>query len=91
MMPSDNKELRNKLRDLVKPDKFDPRYPIEAYEDDLVALIADQCRLARLSEVKAIAPDMRHHPEYKGYVETSISGKWQPLADRIKTLENKND
>lgn len=32
-------ELRNKLKALKRPTMQDFRYPIEAYEDDLVALI----------------------------------------------------
>jgi hypothetical protein len=32
-------ELREKLRNLKRTTKFDFRYPIDAYEDDLVALI----------------------------------------------------
>lgn len=37
--PKDSKELRDKLRALKRPNMQDFRYPIEAYEDDLVELI----------------------------------------------------
>ena len=37
--PKDSKELRDKLMALKRPNMQDFRYPIEAYEDDLVELI----------------------------------------------------
>lgn len=43
-------------------------------------------REARIDELQHIAPDMRTHPEYKGYVETSAGGKWIPLSDRLNYL-----
>lgn len=41
-------ELREKLRDLKRPSLKDFRYPIEAYEDDLVELIQQETLKARI-------------------------------------------
>ena len=45
--PHSDAEIRELLRNLRKPDKLDLAYPITATEDDLVALIEEQTRLAR--------------------------------------------
>lgn len=37
-----NEELRENLRNLKRTDPKDSRYPIDAYEDDLVALIQSE-------------------------------------------------
>lgn len=39
MNPQDSQELRNSLRGLKRPTLQDFRYPIEAYEDELVEVI----------------------------------------------------
>lgn len=39
MKPDNTEELREKLRALPRTKNTDPRYPIDAYEDDLVELI----------------------------------------------------
>ena len=46
-MSHSDAEIRELLRNLRKPDKLDLAYPITATEDDLVALIKEQTRLAR--------------------------------------------
>jgi len=46
-MSHSDAEIRELLRNLRKPDKLDLAYPITATEDDLVALIEEQTRLAR--------------------------------------------
>ena len=46
-MTHSDAEIRELLRNLRKPDKLDLAYPITATEDDLVALIEEQTRLAR--------------------------------------------
>ena len=46
-MTHSDAEIRELLRNLRKPDKLDLAYPITATEDDLVALIKEQTRLAR--------------------------------------------
>lgn len=66
----------------LKTDEYEPCPCIEKLEA-LTTLFNKQI----VAELKAIAPDMRTHPKYKGYVETSASGEWQPLSDRIKELE----
>lgn len=47
-MSHSDAEIRELLRNLRKPDKLDLAYPITATEDDLVALIKEQTRLARI-------------------------------------------
>ena len=54
---------------MVNKDRFD-------IEKKILALIADQCRLARIDELSEIPPHPNFIMEY--------------IADRIKTLENKN-
>lgn len=53
-MSANYEEIRKALRDLPRTDKFDPRYPIDAYEDDLVTLISNisiQSRIESLSKL----------------------------------------
>jgi len=67
---------------IEKATKYDEaKQAIEAY-------IAERETQARIDELEYIAPDMRYHSEYKGYVETSISGKWQPLSKRLDQLKS---
>lgn len=60
---------------------------IDRLEKDYKKAAQVAINAAKIKELEAIAIDMRFHPEYKGYVETSASGKWQPLSKRIKQLK----
>ena len=64
-MSHSDAEIRELLRNLRKPDKLDLAYPITATEDDLVALIEEQTRLARLDELKAA----RHEHQFDNFYE----------------------
>ena len=63
----------------------------EAQQLKLIEAIKAYGNKCRVDELEAIAPDMRTHPKYKGYVETSASGKWQPLAERIAQLRKEHN
>ena len=84
-MPSDNKEQVSPVSNAQRWMKKHYDKPLckpmwqqrgEAL-DDLEALITDQCRLARIDELSEIPLNPNFINEY--------------IADRIKTLENKND
>lgn len=48
---SGERKLRDQLRALPRTDRLDPRYPIDAYEDDLVKLIHQRELEARIDEL----------------------------------------
>lgn len=75
-------DIREKLRALSRTDKFDPRYPIDAYEDDLVALIEQEVLKARIEELSNLKAE-------KGRFSTSSYGLWVDGAidNRIVELE----
>jgi hypothetical protein len=91
-MPSDKQELEAKLTSLladfniwclclskecVKSQNFDIAV------QDLLALIADQCRIARIDELENTSGD------FDGTVMCKNGKFWQTKHDRIKTLEEK--
>jgi hypothetical protein len=91
-MPSDNKELRSRVVKIVvnvcassgECSVAEPcNYCLED-TDKVLALIADQCRLAVIEELKQHAPE---------WVEINEDGTINPsvVYDRIKTLEDSND
>lgn len=42
---------------------------------------------ARIDELSHVAPDMRIDQENGVYIETSASGKWQSISDRLAELK----
>ncbi len=72
-------ELRNSLRDLPRTSKFDFRYPIDAYEDDLVALITLH---TQKRELMARIDELNKLKQYKGVIDTR-----EYFADRIAELK----
>ena len=68
-MSHSDAEIRELLRNLRKPDKLDLAYPITATEDDLVALIKEQTRLARIDELTSLQHSGSPKDSYIPYSE----------------------
>ncbi len=85
-MSHSDAEIRELLRNLRKPDKLDLAYPITATEDDLVALIEEQTRLARKDELERTAKYagawFRGNERLVNWVNMEI------ITDRIAQLSN---
>lgn len=75
-------EIREKLRALPRTKNTDPRYPIDAYEDDLVALIQKIDARARIEELQVLG-----HHFIIGHRIRGISGK--DHQSRIEALKPK--
>lgn len=78
-------ELRDKFRSLPRTDRLDPRYPIDAYEDDLVTLIN--------SEVHSVLEELEKHsdgnPCTVRYSDGSVERMRIVPLSAIQTLKEK--
>lgn len=82
-MSHSDAEIRELLRNLRKPDKLDLAYPITATEDDLVALIEEQTRLARIDELGMV---QTLHGRY--LTTTWVNERPMMIEERIAHLSN---
>lgn len=88
-MPSDNKELLAEIEEIIMQyveDEATPHgYPIDRdtaklASEKIQALIADQCRLARIDELEGFEPDFDG-----GYY---LKRHGNNVEDRVKALES---